>query len=153
MFHRNLVASDMFICIETCVCYEGTLDRLANHFWEITSFSSQFKFEIEAAFTIWDSLQTGGSWERDICKRNSKMLWKNRLHGALRKTSGCLQFCNWEIRDFRHFWSKKFAAFFFSQIHHKWGPAPGMQNPMVKTTKWGPPFLQRSVNVHAFAKY
>ena len=119
----------------------------------ITSFSSWFKFDIEAAFTIWDSLQTGGSWERDICKRNSKMLWKNRLHGALRKTSGCLQFCNWEIRDFRHFWSKKFAAFFFSQIHHKWGPPPGMQNPMVKTTKWGPPFLQRSVNVHAFAKY
>ena len=24
-----------------------------------------------------DSLQTGGSWEREICKRNSKMLWKN----------------------------------------------------------------------------
>ena len=46
-------------------------------FLKITSFLSQFKFEIEAAFTIWDSAQTGGSREREICKRNSKMLWKN----------------------------------------------------------------------------
>ena len=45
-------------------------------FLRITSFLSQFKFEIEAAFTIWDSAQTGGSREREICKRNSKRFLK-----------------------------------------------------------------------------
>ena len=43
---------------------------------EIIWISSRFKFKIEIVCTIWDSRKTGGPWERDICKRNSKTFLK-----------------------------------------------------------------------------
>ena len=36
-----------------------------------TCFSLNLQFEVERAFPIWESIETGGLWEREICKRNS----------------------------------------------------------------------------------
>ena len=70
----DLVASYMWIFIERWVFSKGNRDRIS------------FAVEAPPVFTlshmatvvaIWDSVKTGGSWERQICKRNSKTFLKS----------------------------------------------------------------------------
>ena len=70
----DLVASDMLIFIERWVCSKGNRYRISFAVEAPPVFKLSHMATIMA---IWDSLKTGGSWERQICKRNSKTFLKS----------------------------------------------------------------------------
>ena len=69
----DLVASDMLIFIERLVFSKGNRDRISFAVEAPPVFTPSHMGTIMA---IWDSAQTGGSREREICKRNSKTFLK-----------------------------------------------------------------------------
>ena len=95
----DLVASDMLIFIERCVFSKGNRDRISFAVEAPPVFTPSHMGTIMA---IWDSAQTGGSREREICKRNSKTFLKineNRVCGSAAETKNRRNFEEQSAKD------------------------------------------------------